>query len=86
MGFFGAFMFDGRSWTPQEPGTTPTSDVAGRWLCMDIHDSDIATIAYRPTGPGSGVAYLGETPRTLWVPKISSIGRDLQVRGPLKVV
>ncbi len=34
------------------------------WLLVDIHDSDIATIAYRPTGSGSGVAYLGVTPRT----------------------
>jgi hypothetical protein len=64
MGFFGSFVFDGRSWTPQEPGTAPTSDIVGPWLHVDIHDSDIATVTYRPTGPGSGVAYLGYSPRT----------------------
>jgi hypothetical protein len=34
------------------------------WFVVDIHDSDIATVVYRPAGPGSGVAYLGHTPRT----------------------
>ncbi|MEV7986869.1 hypothetical protein [Micromonospora sp. NPDC085948] len=34
------------------------------WLLVDIHDSDSATLTYRPAGPGTGVAYLGYTPRT----------------------
>lgn len=64
MGFFGSFVFDGRSWVPQERATASTSDIVGRCLRVDIHDSDIAIVTYRPTGPGSGIAYLGDTPRT----------------------
>jgi hypothetical protein len=33
-------------------------------LLVDVHDSDITTVTYRPCGPGSGTAYLGLTPRT----------------------
>jgi len=77
MGLFGAFVFDGRSWRPQVPGTTPTRDTTGRSLCVDIHDSDIATITYRPTGPGSGVAYLGATPRTYFDDPDASAPTDL---------
>jgi hypothetical protein len=32
-------------------------------LRVYIHDSDIAMAGYEPRGPGSGVAYLGYTPR-----------------------
>lgn len=49
----------GRHTTPPKQPTIPEP-----WLLVDIHDSDIATITYRPPGPGSGVAYLGDTPRT----------------------
>lgn len=31
---------------------------------VDVHDSDIAAIVHRPTGSGTGVSYLGATPRT----------------------
>jgi hypothetical protein len=62
VGFFGSYVFAGTGWTP-----VPDEDVldfAEPWLSVDIHDSDITTVEYRPTGPGSGVVYLGETPRT----------------------
>lgn len=62
MGFFGAYLFDGHRWTAHQPAEQPT--IAEPWLLVDIHDSDIATVTYRPVGPGSGVAYLGHTPRT----------------------
>jgi len=62
MGFFGTYLFDGQRWMTHEADKLPT--VPEPWLLVDIHDSDIATIAYRPIGSGSGVAYLGVTPRT----------------------
>ena len=62
MGFFGAHLFDGHHWSTHQPESPPT--IAEPWLLVDIHDSDIATIRYRPIGTGSGTAYLGHTPRT----------------------
>ncbi|MDG4750289.1 hypothetical protein O7630_05015 [Micromonospora sp. WMMD718] len=62
MGFFGTYLFNGHRWTAHHPAEQPT--IPEPWLLVDIHDSDIATITYRPPGPGSGVAYLGDTPRT----------------------
>ncbi|GAA2362344.1 hypothetical protein [Dactylosporangium salmoneum] len=53
MGYFGAFLFDGQSWTEADAGECAEPD-ADLWLHVDIHDSDIATITYRPTGPGVG--------------------------------
>jgi hypothetical protein len=60
MGFFGTYLFDGTDWTQHDLRRTPREP----WLLIDIHDSDIATVVYRPAGPGSGIAYLGVTPRT----------------------
>jgi len=57
MGFFGQFHFNGRAWA------TPVDDPEPPWLTVEIHDSDIATITYEPAGPGSGIAFLGDTPR-----------------------
>ena len=62
MGFFGTYLFDGHQWTAHQPAEQPT--IPEPWLLVDIHDSDIATLIYRPAGPGRGVAYLGDTPRT----------------------
>jgi hypothetical protein len=63
VGFFGTYLFDGRHWTShQADDETPADDKP--WLLVDIHDSDIATVIYRPIGSGSGVAFLGFTPRT----------------------
>jgi len=38
-------------------------------LAIDIHDSDIATIGYRPSGPGTGRCYLGFEPRYYFGPE-----------------
>ncbi|GAA2384310.1 hypothetical protein [Dactylosporangium salmoneum] len=75
MGYFGAFLFDGRSWTDAEADNIVPSD-AEYWLHVDIHDSDIATITYNPAGPGSGVAYLGLTPRTYFEDPNASLPTD----------
>jgi hypothetical protein len=61
MGFFGTFVFDGAAWLT-EPGAEKR--VGEPSLLVNIHDSDIATIVYRPSGPGAGIAFLGETPRS----------------------
>lgn len=62
MGFFGTYLYDEGQWHDVEPGTRPHGD--GPWLLADIYDSDITTLTYHPPGPGSGIAYLGVTPRT----------------------
>ncbi|MFF5225357.1 hypothetical protein [Dactylosporangium sp. NPDC000521] len=60
MGFFGGFLYDGRSWTETDhSGMTAPS---GPWLHVDIHDSDFAVLTYRPAGPGTGTAFIGYTP------------------------
>ncbi len=75
MGFFGTYLFESGAW---HAGTVAPSHnevwqpIRGHepqtatepWLLVDIHDSDITTLTYRPAGPGTGIAYLGLTPRT----------------------
>ena len=55
MGYFGTFIFRDGQWQ-QRSG-------AGPELVVDVHDSDIATIDYRPAPPGLGRFYLGHQPR-----------------------
>lgn len=62
MGFFGTYAFDGTRWTAQQDQRLP--QLAAGWLWIDIHDSDFTTVVYSPAGPGSGIAYLGDTPRS----------------------
>ena len=79
MGFFGRYLFDGTQWTQQEPGSAPT--VAEPWLLIDIHDSDICTVMYGPAGPGSGIAFLGFTPRTYFDDESASAPTDVVVEA-----
>jgi hypothetical protein len=77
MGYFGSFLFDGQGWT--ETGANDVPPPGGEyWLHVDIHDSDIATITYHPAGPGSGVAYLGCTPRTYFESPTASLPTDVR--------
>jgi hypothetical protein len=55
MGLFGTFVYSDGTWREN----TPT----GEYLRIDIHDSDIATVDYRPAGIGHGRFYLGSEPR-----------------------
>jgi hypothetical protein len=55
VGYFGTFIFRDGQWQ-QRSG-------AGPELVVDVHDSDIATIDYRPAPPGLGRFYLGAQPR-----------------------
>jgi hypothetical protein len=74
MGFFGTFVFDGSAWLT-EPGAEKR--IGEPSLLVDIHDSDIATIVYRPAGAGSGVAYLGFTPRSYFEDDAASAPTDV---------
>ena len=62
MGFFGTYAYEHGSWKTLSEGELPP--LAEPFLWIDIHDSDITSVVYTPAGPGSGVAYLGLTPRT----------------------
>jgi hypothetical protein len=55
VGYFGTFIFCDGEWRDRADGTPE--------LVVDIHDSDIATVDYRPAPPGRGRFYLGIQPR-----------------------
>lgn len=61
MGFFGTYELTDTGWSV---GSADGPSGANVHLWIDIHDSDVATVAYAPAGPGTGVAYVGYTPRT----------------------
>jgi len=75
VGYFGRFLFDGTTWTEVEYDTEPA--IPEPWLMLDIHDSDIATVWYRPVGPGTGTAYLGITPRIYFESETASTPTDI---------
>ncbi len=69
MGFFGTYLLTGDTWSavPElAPEAVPRWVPAGPdpWLYVEIHDSDLTILRYGPAGPGSGIAFLGYTPRT----------------------
>jgi hypothetical protein len=55
VGYFGTFIYRDGEW--RDHGGSEHE------LIVDIHDSDIATVAYRPAPPGLGRFYLGYQPR-----------------------
>jgi hypothetical protein len=55
VGYFGTFIYSDGEWRDRADGTPE--------LVVDIHDSDIATVDYRPAPPGLGRFYLGIQPR-----------------------
>lgn len=58
MGLFAQFTYAAGNWS--ESGPEP-------WLSIDIHDSDIATIDYRPvSAPATGRCFLGFEPRNYY--------------------
>jgi hypothetical protein len=54
VGYFGTFIYRDGAWQDHGGGE--------RELVLDIHDSDIATVDYRPAPPGLGRFYLGHQP------------------------
>lgn len=55
VGYFGTFIYRDGDWREHGGGE--------RELVVDIHDSEIATVDYRPAPPGLGRFYLGHQPR-----------------------
>jgi hypothetical protein len=55
VGYFGTFIYRDGQWQ-QRSGTGPE-------LVVDVHDSDIATVDFRPAPAGLGRFYLGHQPR-----------------------
>jgi hypothetical protein len=78
MGFFGGYIFDGRGWLEFEPSSGSAPEVGSPWLKVVIFDSDIADISYHPAGPGTGVAYLGFTPRVYFEDDSASSPTDVE--------
>ncbi|USX50989.1 hypothetical protein [Lentzea sp. HUAS12] len=62
VGFFGTYAYEHGQWKTLSEGELPPLAEPSLWI--DIHDSDITSVVYTPAGPGTGVAYLGLTPRT----------------------
>jgi len=56
MGLFGRFTFSAGEWTSADSLAEP-------YLAVDVHDSDIATVDFRPAGDVAGRCYLGFQPR-----------------------
>lgn len=40
MGFFGRYVFDGRTWHNADPEADQGLDIEVPWLSVDIYDSD----------------------------------------------
>jgi len=78
MGFFGGYIFDGHDWLEFEPSSGTVPKVDSPWLKVVIFDSDIADISYHPAGPGTGVAYLGFTPRVYFEDDNASAPTDVE--------
>jgi len=78
MGFFGGYIFDGQDWLEFEPGSGAAPEVSSPWLKVAIYDSDIADVSYHPAGPGTGVAYLGFTPRVYFEDDNASAPTDVE--------
>jgi hypothetical protein len=74
MGFFGTYLF-GAAWTQVSKGEEPL--IPPPWLLIDIHDSDFTTVRYAPRGSGSGIAFLGDTPRSYFDDERESAPTDV---------
>ncbi|MEU4238390.1 hypothetical protein [Actinoplanes sp. NPDC026619] len=75
MGFFGTYLYDGEQWHDAEPDSRPAGDHP--WMLLDIHDSDFTIVTYAPPGAGTGIAYLGVTPRTYFEDDSASAPTDV---------
>jgi hypothetical protein len=76
MGFFGTFAFSGGTWTSGGPPSEP-------YLVIDVHDSDIASVDYRPAVDAGGRFYLGFQPRVYFEDPTASapVDTDAEARG-----
>ncbi|MCW2786972.1 MAG: hypothetical protein JWP74_3489 [Marmoricola sp.] len=77
MGFFGTYVYDGSDWYEVDPDKVPAGRLSPPSLWVQIHDSDFAVLVYAPYEPGTGIAFLGDTPRTYFEDPIASIPTDV---------
>lgn len=79
-GVFGSYVCAGGTWREVDPdaesGVPPEP-----YLIVMIHDSDIAMIRYSPAGPGTGVAFLGHTPRAYFGDPSASSPTDTAIEA-----
>lgn len=73
MGEFVSLTHDGNHWLPEAHGST--------WLRVDIHDSDIATLTFSPSGYARGLVYLGYQPRVYFDDPAASAPVDLDLES-----
>jgi hypothetical protein len=76
MGFFGTFVYADGVWTESDD-----SSPAGASLRVDIHDSDIAQVDYRPAPSGLGRFYLGYEPAIYFEDPSASQPVDVQAEA-----
>ncbi len=74
MGFFGTFAYSKGRWVGEKPSGSPS-------LVVAIHDSDIATFDYTPSGAASGRFYLGTEPRIYFDDEAASSPVDRAVEA-----
>ena len=74
MGSFATFVFSGGTWTGQAAPDEPH-------LVVDVHDSDIATVDYRPAGNAAGRFFLGFQPRVYFEDPGASAPVDLEAEA-----
>lgn len=59
-------------------GPPPADGPGPAWLHLDIHDSDLTTIRYQPHYAGSGIAFVGTTPRIYFEDESASAPTDTE--------
>jgi hypothetical protein len=69
MGFFGTYALHDGEWAVGAPAHEP-------YLAVDIHDSDVATVDYRPAVSAAGRFYLGYQPRVYFEDETASAPVD----------
>jgi hypothetical protein len=74
MGLFAKFTHSGGQWREAEPVSEP-------YLFIDVHDSDIATVDYRPAPNSTGRFYLGTEPRIYFEDDTASQPVDRQAEA-----
>lgn len=81
MGFFGSFNFDGQHWTTSDESQASGPAVTAPHLCIDVYDSDFATVTYHPAVDGQGLCYLGFQPRDYFESQNESDDVDLDAEA-----
>jgi len=62
VGFFGTYAFENGQWITLPEAERPP--LVEPFLWINIINSELTEVVYAPAGPGTGVAYLGQTRRT----------------------